>query len=394
MSSSLLIQLKARLSDSDQIDVSRYQFVNLDAVQRAAGARWSDLRNRAFLATRSHIERRVNADDLIVQCATGFLVIYATLTGADAARKTASIKQDLESFFLGEEGLQKLQVKTSNAPMSMDGIQAALADTDIQIEEADIEPQGSDASPEPPRGTVALAELKFDAIWDAQREAVASYFARPVSDIEQQVGWAPDLANHLRRADDRLSYDLEVLDQAARALGQLIASGSRCALVVPAGFGSLVQPITRSKYITAIASLPAEIRTLIWLRIEDAPYDAPVAHLEETGRIVARRVGQVFVHTRLTTPSFDGYAHSQANWIGADLPGRYTAGTRAEIDHFLALAQRHGLPAYFDGCDRWEHARAASRLGAKLLAGAAVGSYDAPRAPYRLTRAALLARAA
>lgn len=394
MNASLLAQLKKRLSTSEEVDVSRYQFVNLDTVQRAAGPRWSNLRRRAFLATRSHIERRVSSDDLIVQCATGFLVIYAKLTGEAASSKTAEITQGLETFFLGEEGLAKLQVKASTAPMSFDGIQAALADSDIAIEEMEPDAPPTLPSTDAATGNLSLAAMKFNAIWDAQREAVASYFARPVSDIEQNAGWTPDLSNQLGRADDRLNYDLEVLEAAAGALGQLIASGSRCALVVPAGFANLAQPITRSKYITAIASLPAEIRALVWLRIEDAPYDAPIAHLEETGRIVARRVGQVFLHARLTTPSFDGYSHSQANWIGADLPSRYTAGTRAEMDHFLALAQRHGLPTYFDRCDHWEHARSASRLGARLLAGAAVGTFDMPRAPYRLTRAALLARAA
>ena len=59
MNDDVMIQLKRHLASAEQIDVSRYQFVNMERVREAAGHRWPELRERAFIASRSIMERHI-----------------------------------------------------------------------------------------------------------------------------------------------------------------------------------------------------------------------------------------------------------------------------------------------------------------------------------------------
>ncbi|MBL4544470.1 MAG: hypothetical protein JKP95_00620 [Oceanicaulis sp.] len=47
MNDDVMTQLKRHLASAEQIDVSRYQFVNMDRVRDAAGDRWPEWRERS-----------------------------------------------------------------------------------------------------------------------------------------------------------------------------------------------------------------------------------------------------------------------------------------------------------------------------------------------------------
>ncbi len=390
MNDAVMIELKRRLAESDQVDVSRYQFVDMDQVREAAGDLWPQLRERVFVATRSIIERRIAEDDLIVPCATGFLVIFTALSGDPAARLTTRIRDEMERFFLGEADLAGIGVDSASERLSIEEFRAALA-------AADTAPGGATGAFNPGAvraAPIALADLAFHAAWDSRREAVASYFVRPRTFSERESGWRPDLSAQLARPDDRLAFDIKVLNQAAKALDAVLERGDRCALITPAGYASLSQPRTRSAYVTALAALPKEKRQLIWICLEGAPYDAPAAKLAETGRIVLSHSPHLFILAKLGAASLERYAGTGAGWIGAALPDRFTSATRADMERFIALAGRLKTKVFFDNCNDWESTRAASRSGANLIVGRATGILDAPAAPFPLSRARLLSKAA
>ena len=391
MHDAVLVELKRRLAEVDRVDVSRYQFINMDSVKSAAGGRWDDLRRRAFLATRSMIERRVAEDDLIIPCATGFLVIYSALSGTAAERLTAKIRGEMIAFFLGDPDFRTAGVEATSEALSIAEFEAALAAADLDFE--DGEPHAGEPRALP-MDAFGLKRLSYAPAWDPAKEAVASYFVRPHTALEDQNGWSPDLSAQLSKPHQRLDFDLQVLETAAGALGRLIAAGSRCALITPAGYVSIARAHTRSRYVTALAALPADLRRLIRVRIEDAPSDAPAAQLGEAARILSRQAAQLFFHTRPGVVSLERYLEAGSAWVGAAIPARTTPSSEADLARFAAMARRGGAPVYFDECDRVDTVKAASRLGARLIAGAAIGSADAPAAPYRLPRDALFARAA
>ena len=391
MADPVMVELKRRLAQADQIDLSRHQFVNMDRVREAAGDLWPSVRERVFVATRSIIERKVAEDDLIIPCATGFLVVFAALSGEPAARLTAKIREEMERFFLGDADLAGLSVESVSERLSIEEFRAALA-------AADLTPDGApdvQSDPEPARpDSLALADLAFQAAWDGRREAVASFLARPRTLAERDGGWRPDLNAQLPKADDRLAFDLSVLHAVADRLDGMLRRGVRCAVITPAGYACLSQPRTRSAYVTAFAALPIEKRQLIWTCLDGAPADAPAAVLSETGRIVLAHAPHLFIQASLSAASFERYAQTGAGWIGARLPDRLTGAALADMDRFIAKARRRKIRVFFTGCHDWEAARAASRRGADLIMGQAAGVFDAPVAPFRMSRARLLSRAA
>ena len=385
MNDDVMIQLKRHLASAEQIDVSRYQFLNMDRVREAAGPRWPELRERAFIASRSIIERRVAEDDLIIQCESGYLVIFKALSGRQAQALTNKVRSELEEFFLGEAFINQLGVEAKSEQLSVEEFAATLASADVD------EPRQARTVQTEPDQNKAFS-LFYQPLWDQKREAVASYIVRAVNAGVDQPFQArnTDLMLTDLKPDARCAVDQAVLESATEALEELVRSGSRCALIVPAGYTSLSNPRTRSTYVTALAALPAHLRQLIWVQIKDAPSDTPPNVLDETLRILHAQSPKLFVHVRTDWPYWSRFEHSGVDAIGADFPQRLTESDRLDIERFMASAKRGGSLVYFNRVETWESFRAASQTSAHLFSGKAVGQLPPPAPPYRLSRARLL----
>lgn len=393
MQDAVMRLLKSHLASVDHVDVGRYQFVNLEPVREAAGALWPQLRERAFLASRTIIERRIAQDDLIIPCATGFLVIFKALSGGPADRLTAKIRGELQDFFMGDEELSALTVESRSEKLSLSEFEAALASS-----QPETDPAPSRSNPDAQRGqdAVRVDMLDYLPAWDAKKEAVGGFVVRARRLASDGRGWLinGEIISAGRRHEARLALDVIVLERAVRSLEQLIKSGSRCALIVPAGYDSLCQPRCRSEYVTRLSTLAPAVRAMIWVRLEGAPADAPLAQLAETGRITAQHAGKLFVHARSDALSLAPYAEMKPALIGTDFPVGTDAAVRADLDRFAALARRTGAGLYLDNLNSWEEVRLAARSPARLLSGPSIGVLKEPRAPYHLSRAGLLSRAA
>lgn len=395
MQDAIMRLLKRHLASVDHVDLGRYQFVNLDPIRDAAGALWPQLRERAFLASRTLIERRIAEDDLIIPCATGFLVIFKALTGDPARRLTEKIRLELETFFMGDEQLGRLRVDGQSERLSLSEFEATLARSRPESEPRAAGPRP--AAPEPD----AVDKLRIDALdylpaWDARNEAVGGFFVRARRLATDGRGWLVSgaILRGARKAEARLALDLLVLDRAAAALDALIKAGTRCALIVPAGYDSLSQARCRSAYITRLSALGPALKPMIWVRLEDTPLDAPRAALAETGRMIAQHAGRLFVHAPADALTLEPLTEIRPALIGADFPTGSDAAIRTDLDRFMALVRRTGAGAYLDNLESWEAVRLGVRSAARLLAGPSIGVLSAPRAPYRLTRPGLLANAA
>ncbi len=390
MQDAVMEELRRRLAEVDRIDVSRYQFINMERLRDAAGADWPAMRSRVFLATRSMIERRVAEDDLIIPCATGYLVIFKALSHELAERTTERIRKEMEQFFLGDGELADLKVEAVAEQQSIAEFEAALAATDLDF----VDDTGSASAPASEADdTPALFDgLDYYPAWDARQEAAASYFATPRAFASPDGVRAPAVLKP-RKPDPRLTYDLEVLETALAALERLIASGSRCALIVPAGYASLALPRTRSSYVTALSNAPKALKPLIWVRLEDAPAGPPRAVMAETGRILKAQSAQLFLDASINTLDMSPHAETGAGWVGA-VPAGLRGASGADLERFAAVARRRNLAAYFAEADRPAQLRAAIDAQIRLIAGRSIGVYDAPRAPFRLSRSSLVKRAA
>ena len=152
-------------------------------------------------------------------------------------------------------------------------------------------------------------------------------------------------------------------------------------------------PRTRSSYVTALSNAPKALKPLIWVRLEDAPDGPPRAVMAETGRLLKAQSAQLFVDASPQSLDLVPHAETGAGWIGASLGANRTV-VDADLERFAAIARRRGLETYMTEADRPEQLRAAVNARTRLIAGRAVAVYDAPRAPFRLSQASLLKRAA
>lgn len=385
MNDDVMTQLKRHLASAEQIDVSRYQFVNMDRVRDAAGDRWPEWRERVFIASRSIIDKRVAEDDLIIQCASGYLVIFKALSGPQAQKLTNKINSEMEEFFLGEAFLNDIKVEAKSEQLSVEEFAATMAAAEID------EPRKTKTVQTDPDQNKAFS-LFYQPVWDKKREAVASYFVRAVNaDVDSPYqAHNTDLMLTELKPNARLAVDIAVLAEAAEALEELVRTGTRCALIVPAGFTSLSNPRTRAQYVMALADLPDALRQLIWVQIKDAPADPPSNILDETLRILRSQTAKLFVHVRTDWPYWSRFENLGVDAIGADFPERHSETDRLDIDRLLASAKRGGSSVYFNQIENWGMFRAATRTDAKLFAGRAVGQLPHPAAPFRLSRARLL----
>ncbi len=383
-------ELKRRLTKADRLDVSRYQFINMERLQMAAGPAWPDMRGRIFLATQGMIERRVAEEDLIIPCATGFLVIFKAMSGKLAEDTTRRIREEMEQFFLGDPELADLGVEAFSEQLSIAEFEAALAAADLEF--VDEDPVTAPTAEREVADTPTW-QLRFFPVWDTQMEAAASYFVEPCSDNGNAHGWQTPLLKP-DRPDARLEFDLDVLEHAVRALEQLVSTGSKCALITPVGFASASLPRTRASYVTALSKLPDSLRQLIWVRLEGAPSNAPASIMGETGRILRAQAPHLYVDASLASVSLDSQSETGAGFVGCSLTADRVSAQRADLDRISALARRKKVTAYLDGVHRFEDLQVAINSGMRLISGRSVGEFDEPRAPFRLTAQALLSRAA
>lgn len=387
MDDTVMKELKRRLAETDRLDVSRYQFINMDRLRRAAGAEWPSIRTRVFLAASSIIERRVAEADLIIPCATGFLVIFNALSGKKAEQTTRSIREEMERFFLGDKQLSELGVEAFAEKLSLAEFEAAIAGDDIEFVDDIPEPtKASDAD----KQSDIITGLSYFPVWDARMEAAASYFVEPTCPDDSLRGTK---AFRPEKADARLEFDLQILNEAVKSLGTLIETGSRCALIIPAGFSSTSLPRTRARFVTALSQLPDAIKPLVWVRLEGAPLNAPSSIMGETGRILMGQAKHLYVDMRLDAVSIESQVETGTSFVGASLPGTHRLPPRADLDRIVALARRKSVSVYLHGVHRFEDLQAAMHAGVQQIAGRSVGVFDAPRAPFRLTSEALMASA-
>ncbi|TRO94288.1 hypothetical protein FKB34_11210 [Glycocaulis profundi] len=386
MRSEAISLLKRHLARAEHVDVSQYQFINLDHVAAAAGGRWAELRERCFLSAQGLIERHADPDDLIIRCATGFLVVYANLSGPKAERLTTRMRGELAEFFLGHPDLKMVDVEATASRMSTPEFHAALE----RAKPEGVRPPARSAHLEsalPP-----LAGALYEPLWDAHGEAVAIFHALPVFDGALPDRWrAGELADPAR-ADEGLALFRALLDRAARDLSDLFAEGGRCAVMLPAAYGALVTARTRAKMIQSLRDHPEKVRRLIYVRVEQAPLDAPAAVIGEACMTLQSHCGKIAIHAPIGAMSLSAFTDTGAGLAGCTWGESEPEAGGRSVALFSALAARFRAAPYVDGVDTPEALKAALGSPARFLAGAAVAGPGPLRAPYRLKRQDLMAR--
>lgn len=393
MSGSVFDALRRHLASAEHVDISQYEFINLAAVREAAGDNWANIKSRVFVAAESIIESHLADEDLVIRCASGYLVVFHDTSGLEAQALTETIRQELQTFFLGEDLTRPLSVEAEFETMSVAEFAAKL--DAAEVEETEI----SDSA----RKTVReigerrqIDDTVFWPAWNPKQEAVAAFAAVGRKTRQDQAGWMlqDEILGQGFGPADRLAIDLQVLTQAQSELKTLTQQRLRCGVIVPVGYSVIAHGPSRIRFASTLTQMPDELRKLVFLNVENAPVDAPASQVNESCRSVLNCCGRLMIRAPLDALSLERFRDSGASLVGARLPAHYKDSLPAQIERFTAIARRLGVPIYLDGIRDWNALKAALASPAQLLIGPTFGEQSKLSAPHKLSRARALSLAA
>lgn len=114
MQSGLEERLKKAMAGRPRAQMNEFQFLNLEMVKAESGDRWIAVRKKVYGVAAHFVEKRVGADDVVVRCRGGFILIFADLSAEASRARLEEISHELNLFFLGDQILKNLEI-TSHA---------------------------------------------------------------------------------------------------------------------------------------------------------------------------------------------------------------------------------------------------------------------------------------
>tara|TARA_R110000868_G_scaffold369683_1_gene633107 strand:+ start:10600 stop:12195 length:1596 start_codon:yes stop_codon:yes gene_type:complete len=151
-------RLKKALAGRSPAQLNEFQFLNLEMVKAETGDRWIDVRKKIYGVAAHFVEKRMQADDVVVRCRGGFILIFAHLSGEDARARLEVISRELNLFFLGDRILKNLEI--SSTARNVDAAEfAQFIQTSANVE------QGDAAEGERRRADVDNAQAANNADW-------------------------------------------------------------------------------------------------------------------------------------------------------------------------------------------------------------------------------------
>ena len=118
MDQTLESKLKKALAGRDAADMGQFEFLNLDMVRAEAGDKWIEVRKKIYSVSAHFVEKRLHADDVVMRCRGGFILVFAHLNGAQARDRVGAISTELNRFFLGDQILKDLEIRAEAKSVS------------------------------------------------------------------------------------------------------------------------------------------------------------------------------------------------------------------------------------------------------------------------------------
>ena len=118
MDDSLESKLKKALAGRGAADMGQFEFLNLDMVRAEAGDKWIQVRKKIYSVSAHFVEKRLHADDVVMRCRGGVILIFAHLNSAQARDRVGAISSELNRFFLGDQILKDLEIRAEAKTVS------------------------------------------------------------------------------------------------------------------------------------------------------------------------------------------------------------------------------------------------------------------------------------
>jgi hypothetical protein len=409
----ILHRLEQKLHGCDHADLGQFQIINLDRVREGAGEQWERLKTKIFDVSAHFIEKRIADEDVLVRCHEGFLVVFDALDAAAAEERVNAISTELNLFFLGDEILRSLNIRSRASRFETSQLHGLMSGSlPIPPDAAPAEPASLSAEVEAeerpaPRRVIDIdfrreRTIAYRPVWDSTRQAMATQFVIPrlTEKRTRQVFHGRATLRGRTEPRDHLELDRFTAHAAMDAFRTAFGKGRTVALCMPVGIHTLALRSTRVALFEALTAIPMDMRRYFRLMVEGITSGTPESTIRETLGICHAFSPGVIVSIEGEHPPFDRFNgcniamfvldSGEPRWLHDDRQ-RELAPERAVLRAAAGLRASTCLT----GIAREADITAATRLGARYFSGSIIADdFPHPVIPHILTREDIRRRAA
>lgn len=366
--------------------------IGLDGIRQQVGERWDRLKEMVWTRLDNLLRQKLTPTDFFVRVnELAFLVSLPSASCEEAEVFCLRVAHELHIGLLGSCQAADLQVSRS------------IRFSDNMIETAPVEnaerglPGAAPAAPAPmpephhpllhpaaPASNARVQDVEINhrymPIWDAHKEAIASYRCLSLFDHApvENLGF-----------DRRAKFDLGVTTLRIRhgtaLLSQGLAAGGKFLLWLPVSYDMLSSPAARTEISQLCRSLPSELRSYLVFEISDLPYGVPQSRLFDLMSALKPYCRGMVAQLPARIANYGAYLGAGLQAIGLSLLAGGAGSTEMESEIFklTAAARRQHIMCFVFDIPNEDLLEAARDLGVHMLSSPLIGlPLEAP-APVR-----------
>ncbi len=365
--------------------------ISLDNVKTLAGTRWDAIAGPTVANLERLMRLKLGPSDHYVQLGPlDWLVVMPGTAIEDALSCCLRISYDVHVSAFQTCELEQLKIARA-VVVSDDAIElaaltaeqlrsfatrAGIADTAPQQhgDEATSAAASEPAVSSPPQNV----SQRFEPIWDAPRQAVASYHCVP----HFAVGANEPVAAHLRHTQ-------ALLESAVATLENNIAPGSRSILFVSIPYDVLSAPPARMELLATCREMPCSVRPLLVFDIATLATGIPKHRLIEIVSAIRPFARAVVARVDPRNTALLDYGGTGLAALGLNLAG--TQSDAVNVARLVTATKRLGMATYLGNIASGSLLEQAVRHGVQWFWGPAIGTpVPKPGAPSRLSQQSIL----
>lgn len=401
MSVDLKTFIKRALAEKRNVEIGKFNLLNLNDVRESAGDNWPNLKKRIFEAGAHFIEKRLGPNDAVITCNEGFILLFAN-PEMEIGEEVAAIADEMKLFFLGQPDLAHLRLATETLKADANGIGALIATgkpaAPASPGRARKEIPQTRATDDEPGGIRAF----FRPIWDAERQCFVANFCFAKINIEGR--WSEfRRARQLRMtSESHADADIATLSAAIQALRFASQKKQRQTLALGVHQETLDDRQAFARWSELLTALPDAARRKFWIRVDEMPEhpDEARPYLEKLADLNVTVIAErPFADTEL-----EPFSDMAVELFGMTTRAPSNAESEGLLDHelkqlnlFARAASEHQAGTFLDDIREARTFKDVMATGVRFLAGADVlkaSPIPSPLRPFSMVDLARLSKVA
>ncbi|MCW5724554.1 MAG: hypothetical protein KIS81_06320 [Maricaulaceae bacterium] len=389
----LMEDLRRRILQAGPAAPALCHIIGLNLIRQGAGRSWPRLRRRVLMVSENFIRKRLQPDDYLMRCEGGFLIVFHPRRAGMAAARAAAISIELNGFYLGDEFLRSLQIRSESRRVDdLDALAGLTVQPPHNGHAANDGPGFSQITP----GQISIV---YRPVWNAGREAIGAWFCTPRAVLSGKLLYGRDILMGHDDPEAFLELDCAAAEAAAAAFDALMARGRKCAISLPVSYETLAAPAARVQYLSFLRMLPETMRRYAALRISGTPQGAPSSRRQEVFRCVRPYCASLLAHTALDARELERFDGCGIDVFGFTAPkpdaGDGYSPQRLNLARsFAAAAESLGAQTYVSRAPTLAALQQLHEAGASFFSGDLFGpEAPAPAPPGGLPLASLAGEA-